>query len=138
MLSDSVAQRRQRAYLLGAFAALSLLVSMVGVYGVVAYSIARRTHEIGVRMALGAQPRDVLRMALGEALKLALAGGAIGLGLSLWLSRTLASFLYGVGPRDAVTFAAAAATLTSAVCLASYLPARQATRVDPAAALRRE
>jgi putative ABC transport system permease protein len=138
MLSDSVAQRRQRAYLLGAFAALSLLVAIVGVYGVVAYSVARRTHEIGVRMTLGAQPRDVLRMVLGEGLKLALAGGAIGLGLSLWLCRTLTSFLFGVGPWDAVTFLAAGGTLAAAVCLASYLPARQATRVDPAAALRRE
>jgi predicted permease len=138
MLSDSVAQRRQRAYLLGAFAALSLLVAMVGVYGVVAYSVARRTHEIGVRMALGAQPRDVLRMVLGEGLKLALAGAAIGLALTLWLSRALASFLFGVGPRDAVTFVAASVILTAAVCLASYLPSRQATRVDPATALRRE
>jgi putative ABC transport system permease protein len=138
MLSDSVAQRRQRAYLLGAFATLSLLVAMVGVYGVVAYSVARRTHEIGVRMALGAQPHDVLRMVLGEGLKLALAGAAIGLGLSLWLSRALASFLFGVGPSDTVTFLAAGTTLAAAVCLASYLPARQATRVDPIAALRRD
>jgi putative ABC transport system permease protein len=138
MLSDSVTQRRQRTYLLGAFAALSLLVAMVGVYGVVAYSVARRTHEIGVRMALGAQPGDVLRMVLGEGLKLALAGAALGLALTLWLSRALASFLFGVGPRDALTFAAASAILTVAVCVASYLPSRQATRVDPATALRRE
>ena len=138
MLSDSAVRRRQRAYLLGALAALSLLVAMVGVYGVVAYSAARRTHEIGVRMALGAQPGDVLRMVLGEGLRLALAGGAIGLALALWLSRALASFLFGIGPWDAVTFLASVVTLAAAVCLASYLPARQATRVDPAAALRND
>jgi putative ABC transport system permease protein len=138
MLSDSAAQRRQRAYLLGAFAALSLMVAMVGVYGVVAYSVARRTHEIGVRMALGAQPDDVLRMVLGEGLRLALAGGAIGLALALWLSRAMASFLFGIGPWDKVTFLASVVTLAAAVRLASYLPARQATRVDPAAALRND
>lgn len=138
MLSDSVAQRRQRAWLLGAFAGLSLLVAMVGIYGVVAYSVARRTQEIGVRMALGAQPRDVLRMVLGEGVKLALAGAAIGLALSLWLTRSLTSFLFGVTARDAATFAGAAALITAAICAASYLPARQATRVDPSSALRGE
>jgi putative ABC transport system permease protein len=105
---------------------------------VVTYSVARRNHEIGVRMTLGAQPRDVRRMILGEGLKLALAGGAVGLVLALGLSRALAGFLFGIGPWDGVTFLISAATLAAAVCLASYLPARQATRVDPAAALRRD
>jgi putative ABC transport system permease protein len=138
LLSDSVAQQRQRGLLVGAFAALSLLVAAVGVYGVVTYSVARRTHEIGVRMTLGAQPGDVLRMILADGLKLALAGGAIGLALALWLSRALASFLFGIGPWDVVTFLIAVVTLAAAVCLASYLPARQATRVDPATALRQD
>ena len=138
MLSESLAGRRQRSLVLGAFAALSLLVAMVGVYGVVAYSVARRTHEIGIRMTLGAQPRDVRYMVLREGLKLALAGSVAGLALALGLSRTLATFLFGVGPWDAATFAIAAVTLAAAVSLASYLPARQATRVNPAAALRRD
>jgi putative ABC transport system permease protein len=138
MLSESLAERRQHSLILGAFAALSLLVAVVGVYGVVAYSVARRTHEIGIRMTLGAQPRDVRYMVLREGLRLALAGSVAGLALALGLSRTLASFLFGVGPWDAPTFAIAAVTLAAAVSLASYLPARQATRVNPAAALRRD
>jgi putative ABC transport system permease protein len=135
-LSLSMAERRQRSVLLGAFAALSLLVAAIGVYGVVAYSISRRTREIGIRMTLGAQPRDVWRMVLREGLRLAIAGGIIGLALALCLSRTLAEFLFGIGPWDAVTFAIATFTLAIAVSMACYLPAVQATRVNPAAALR--
>jgi len=136
MLRETVSDRRHRSLLLGAFAALSLLVAMVGVYGVVAYSVARRAREIGVRMTLGARPVDVLHMILRDGVKLALAGGVVGLAMALWLSRALSSFLFGVGPWDAVTFLIASATLGVAVCLASYLPARQATRIDPAATLR--
>jgi len=138
LLANSVADRRQRAYLLGAFAFVSLVVAIVGVYGVMAYSVKRRTHEIGVRIAMGAQRRDVLTMVVGEGLAMALIGVAIGLALSLALTRVLASFLFGVGPRDMATFAAACISLVVASCLASYVPARRATRVDPIRALRHE
>ncbi|HUD98284.1 MAG TPA: FtsX-like permease family protein [Bryobacteraceae bacterium] len=103
-----------------------------------ANSVARRTHEIGIRMTLGAQPRDVRYMVLREGLRLALAGSVVGLALALFLSRTLAKFLFGVGPWDAATFAIAAVKLAAAVSQASYMPARQATRLNPAAALRRD
>jgi putative ABC transport system permease protein len=138
LLADSAAPQRQRGFLLGVFAAISLLVAAIGVYGVVTYSVTRRTHEIGVRMSLGAQSRDVRRMVLGEGLRLAFAGGAIGLGLALALSRMLSSFLFGIGPWDGVTFLISVVTLVATACLASYLPARRATRVNPAVALRRD
>jgi putative ABC transport system permease protein len=105
---------------------------------VMAYSVTRRTHEIGVRIALGAQRIDVLRMVAGEGLVMALAGIAIGLALSLALTRVLASFLFGVGPRDVTTFASVSVALVAATCLASYIPARRATRVDPIRAMRHE
>lgn len=138
LLANSVAEWRQRAYLLGAFAFVSLVVAIVGVYGVMAYSVKRRTHEIGVRIAMGAQRRDVLAMVVGEGLALALIGVAIGLALSLVLTRVLASFLFGVGPRDMATFAAVCISLVVTSCLASYVPARRATRVDPIRALRHD
>jgi putative ABC transport system permease protein len=137
-LSNSLAQRRQRAWLLSAFAFLSVVVAMVGVYGVMAYSVKRRTHEIGVRIAMGAQRGDVLTMVVGEGLAMALIGVAIGVVLSLALTRVLTAFLFGVGPRDMATFAAVCILLVVASCLASYIPARRATRVDPIRALRHE
>jgi putative ABC transport system permease protein len=138
LLANSVAQRRQRAYLLGAFAFVSLVVAIVGVYGVMAYSVKRRTHEIGVRIAMGAQPGDVLAMVVGEGLAMTLIGVAIGLALSLALTRVLASFLFGVGPRDPATFVSVSVALGVAACSASYIPARRATRVDPIRALRHD
>jgi putative ABC transport system permease protein len=114
------------------------VVAMVGVYGVMAYSVKRRTHEIGVRIAIGAQRGDVLTMVVGEGLAMALIGVTIGLALSLALTRVLASFLFGVGPRDVTTFAAVSVALVVATCVASYVPARRATRVDPIRALRHE
>jgi predicted permease len=138
LLSDSVAQRRQRAYVLGVFAFVSLVVAMVGVYGVMAYSVSRRTHEIGVRVAVGAQKGDVLVMVVREGLAMALIGVAIGLALSLALTRVLASFLFGVGPRDVATFISVSLALVVATCVASYVPARRATRVDPIRALRHD
>ena len=122
LLSDSVAPQRQRAYVLGAFAFVSLVVAMVGVYGVMAYSVTRRTHEIGVRVALGAQRGDVLAMVVGEGLAMALIGVAIGLALSLALTRVLASFLFGVGPRDVATSTYVSVALVVATCVASYVP----------------
>lgn len=137
-LSSSLAQRRQRAWLLSAFAFLSVVVAMVGVYGVMAYSVKRRTHEIGVRIAMGAQRGDVLTMVVGEGLAMALIGIAVGVALSLALTRVLTAFLFGVGPRDMATLAAVCISLVAASCLASYVPARRATRVDPIRALRHE
>jgi putative ABC transport system permease protein len=116
----------------------SLVVAMVGVYGVMAYSVTRRTHEIGVRIALGAERGDVLAMVVGEGLVLALSGVAIGIALSLVLSRVLASFLFGVGPHDLATFATVSVALLAATCFASYVSARRATRIDPIRALRHE
>lgn len=138
LLSNSVAQRRQRAYVLGVFAILSMVVAIVGVYGVMAYSVTRRTHEIGVRIALGAQRSDVVKMVVGEGAVIALIGVVIGLALSFALTRVLASFLFGVGPRDVATIASVTVALLAATCLASYVPVRRATRVDPLRALRHE
>lgn len=137
-LSDSVAERRQRAFLLGAFACIALVVAAIGVYAVMACSVARRTHELGVRIALGAQPLDVLKMVVGEGLRMALAGVTLGIAGALGMTRLVASFLYGVTATDAATFVAVCAVLISVACIASYIPARRATRVDPVMALRRE
>jgi predicted permease len=138
LVSVSVTQRRQRTYVLGVFAFVSLVVAMVGVYAVMAYSVTRRTHEIGVRVAVGAQRSDVLVMVVREGLAMALIGVAIGLALSLVLTRVLASFLFGVGPRDVATFTSVSVALVIATCVASYVPARRATRVDPIRALRHD
>lgn len=120
------------------FGALGLLLAAAGLSGVLAYSVARRTKEIGVRMALGANPSDVLRMIIGEGLALTLAGIVIGLLLALVLTRAVASFLYGVGALDPLTYLAAISLLVGVALLACYFPARRAARVDPMVALRRE
>jgi predicted permease len=137
-LSNSLTQRRQRAWLLTAFALLSVAVAMIGVYGVMAYSVKRRTHEIGVRIAIGAQRGDVVTMIVGEGLAMATIGVAIGVVLSLTLTHVLTAFLFGVGARDMATFAAVCISLVVASCFASYIPARRATRIDPIRALRHE
>lgn len=134
--SQSVAQRRQRAFLLAAFAALALAIAVVGVYGVMACSVERRTHEMGIRIALGARPRAIAGMVLAEGMRMALLGVAAGLVGAIGLTRVLASFLYGVKATDAATFVSVCLLLISAACLATYIPARRATRVDPMVALR--
>ena len=133
-----LAPHRFNAYLLGIFALLALLLAVVGVYGVLAYAVARRTQEIGIRMALGARPRDVLRLVIKQGLSLTLIGIAIGLAASLALTRLLTSLLYGVSATDPLTFMSVPLLLLAVALLATYIPARRAARVDPLVALRYE
>lgn len=122
--------------LLGIFAALALVLSCVGIYGVISYVVGQRTHEIGVRMALGAQSRDIMRLVVGEGARMALLGVAIGIAGALGLTRLMANQLFGVSAHDALTFAAVAVLLILVALLACYLPSRRAVRVDPVVALR--
>jgi ABC-type antimicrobial peptide transport system permease subunit len=128
--------RRFPALLIGSFAALALLLAAIGVYGVVAYFVAQRTREIGIRMALGAAPSDIVMQVVARGLRIAVTGIALGTLLSLALTRLLASLLFQVAPFDPVTFAGVAALLTVIAALACYLPARNAAHVDPMACLR--
>ncbi len=136
--SDSLGPNRLRTTLLGIFAALALLLAAIGIYGVISCSAAQRTHEIGIRMALGAQSGDVLRLVVDQGLRLVLAGVAIGLIIGFGLMRFVSSLLYGVRPSDSLTFAVVSVVLTGVGILASYIPARRATKVDPMVALRHE
>jgi putative ABC transport system permease protein len=139
--SESMSSQRFPMILLGAFAFLALLLASVGIYGVISYSVTQRVHEIGVRMALGADQRSILAMVVGHGLRLAVVGVAIGATAGLILTRLLSSFsrlLYGVGGSDPATFVSVSAVLIGVAILACYLPAHRATRVDPMAALRHE
>jgi putative ABC transport system permease protein len=138
LLSDSLAASRFVMALLGGFALLGLALATVGVYGVVAGSVERRTGEIGLRLAVGANSGDVLRMVLGQAARLLAAGVTLGLLAAFALTRVLQSLLFDVSPTDPATFAAVAGVLALAALVASYLPARRAARLDPAAVLREE
>ncbi len=137
-VDSSLFPARMGAMLLTAFGMLALVLAILGVYGVLAYSVGQRTREIGIRIALGAARRDVLRLVVGEGMKLVAIGLAIGLGLSLAATRVVAGFLYGVSPTDAVTFVAVVLLLAGASLAASWLPARRASRVDPMVALRND
>jgi predicted permease len=139
--SESMSAQRFPMILLGAFAALALLLASVGIYGVISYSVTRRAHEIGIRVALGAERQNIFRMIIGQGLRLALAGVVIGVVAALVLTRLLATFanlLYGVRSSDPLTFIAVSALLTAIAVLACYIPARRAMRVDPMVALRHE
>ena len=138
VISSSVAGPKFNTFLLGAFAGAALLLAAIGIYGVLAYSVSQRTHEIGVRMALGAQRAGVMRLILTEGTRLALLGTGIGTVAALFLMRLMSSLLYGVSPLDPLTFIAVAVVLTAAALAACYIPARRATRVDPMVALRYE
>jgi ABC-type antimicrobial peptide transport system permease subunit len=138
VITDSLAGRRFSMILFGAFAVLALLLASVGIYGVISYVVGQRTHEIGIRMALGACRSDILRLILQGAGKLTLIGIAVGLVSALILTRLMARLLYGIGPSDPLTFIAVPVILISVALLACYLPARRTTKVDPMVALRYE
>jgi len=138
LASDIVSQPRFRTVLLGVFASLALVLATVGVFGVLSYFVTERTQEIGVRLALGAGPADVVRMVVARAVALAAGGTAIGLLAAVPLSRSMQALLFEIPPFDLLTFASVALGLVAAAALASYWPARRATRVDPVAALRME
>ena len=138
IVADSLAARRFSMILLSVFAALALLLSSIGIYGVISYVVGQRTHEIGVRMALGAQRGDVLRLMLSEGMRMALLGVAIGVAMALGLTHIMVKMLFGVSATDPATFAAVAIVLSTVALAACYIPARRATRVDPIVALRYE
>ena len=131
IISDSISDRKFSMVLLGTFAALALLLSSIGIYGVISYLIGERTHEIGIRMALGAQRKDVLALVLSEGVRLTLIGAAIGIAAALGLTRLMANLLYGVSATDPLTFAAVPIVLLGVAMLACYIPARRAMRSIP-------
>jgi putative ABC transport system permease protein len=138
LVYKSVARERFSMVLMVAFAAIALLLAAVGIYGVMSYSVTQRTHEMGIRLALGAKPTDIVRLVVGRGLGLTLAGIGVGLAASLLLTRVISSLLYSVSATDPLTFIAVAAILSAVSMLACYIPARRAARVDPMAALRYE
>jgi len=137
-VDDSMVSRRSPALLAGIFAAVALLLAAVGTYGVLAYAVNQRRREIGVRMALGAQPRDVIADVMGQGLRLAAVGVVAGIFLAVAGARLLNSLLFGTSPTDTLTFVAAATLLVAIAALASLVPALRASRVDPLIALRDE
>ena len=138
LLSDSILQPRFNMLLLTIFAVLAWLLAAMGIYGVISYVVTQRSHEIGIRMALGAQKSDVVRLVVGRGMFLVMIGVVIGLAASVALTRVLSSLLYGVSARDPMIFAGVSMLLAGVALLASYIPARRAAKVDPMVALRYE
>ena len=138
LAAQSVTLRRTSTILLASFAGLALLVAAVGLYGLMAYSVAQRTHEIGIRMALGAGSSDVLRLVVRHGMGLVLVGEIVGLGAALVLTHLVSGLLYRVSPADPWPLAGAVSVLTLIALAASYIPARRAAKVDPMVALRYE
>jgi putative ABC transport system permease protein len=137
-ISETVTEPRFYAFLFTLFGGIGLLLTVIGVYSLISYTVSQRTQEIGIRMALGASRRDVVRMILGQGIGLAIIGSVVGLAISFWLTRLIVSLLFEVTPTDLSTFGVAALVLLVSALLASYLPARRATKVDPIIALRSE
>jgi putative ABC transport system permease protein len=138
LVAESISQPRFFALLVAIFAALAMTLAAVGIYGVMSYAVAQRTSEIGVRMALGAARRDVFQLVVGDGLRLAVLGVAIGLAGALLIARSLTTLLFGIRPGDPLTFVSTAGLLLAVAALASFIPALRAARVDPMVALRRE
>jgi putative ABC transport system permease protein len=138
VVAEANAQPRFEMTLLSVFAGIALVLAAVGIYGVMSYIVSRRTHEIGVRMSLGASRASVVKLVVGQAMLLVFVGLAVGLLAAAWLSRWMSHMLYGVRPTDPLTFAAVALVLALVALLATYIPARRATRIDPMVALRYE
>jgi ABC-type antimicrobial peptide transport system permease subunit len=138
MVARSVSQRRFNMLLLAVFASVALLLAAVGIYGVMSYSVEQRTHEIGLRMALGAQTSDVLRLVLGQGMKLVAMGVALGLIAASALTRLISGLLFEIRATDPVTYVAIALLLVAVALLACYIPARRAAKVDPGVSLRFE
>jgi putative ABC transport system permease protein len=136
LVEEQVGQRRLLVILLGSFAGVALLLALIGIYGIIAYSVAQRTQEMGIRRALGAQQRDILGLVVGQGLRLALAGVAVGIAGAFGLTRLMTALLFRVTATDPATFAAVALLFLLVALAASYIPARRATRIDPMAALR--
>jgi putative ABC transport system permease protein len=138
LVDRTISQRRFNLMLLGSFAALALILAAVGLYGLISYTTARRTHEIGIRIALGAQTGAVMKLVIGQGIKLALIGVLIGMGGALAVTQLMRSLLFGVSAIDPLTFVVVAVSLTLVALAACWIPARRATKVDPLVALKYE
>ena len=136
IVSGSLERRRFVLMLLGTFAALALLLSVVGIYGVIAYSVGQRTHEFGIRMALGAQRHQLLLLVMRQSVWTLAVGLTVGVGGAIGVTRLMGSLLFGIGPADPLTLSLMATVLMMVALIASYIPARRAAEVDPMAALR--